>query len=138
MPNFTIIIILSFALLRGSTEGGVIGFFAGLLYDIQFGEGIGFHAILGMYLGILAGKTTVKFYRESYLLPFVLSIGSVFIYEHVVYVLQFLFRGNLNYINFIKQIIFPELIYTSVLVPLLYRLIWEINYNLERKQQKKF
>jgi len=83
------------------------------------------------------GKTTVRFYRESYILPFVVSIGGVFMYEHVVYVLQFLFKGNLEYLIFIKKVIFPEIVYTSILVPFIYRFIWEMNHRLEQNEEKK-
>lgn len=137
LPSFTIIIILSFGLLRGSVEGAIIGFFAGLLYDVQFGQGIGFHALLGMYLGYFTGKITIKFYRESYMLPFVVSIGSVFIYEHIVYILHYLLRGNIKYWFFLKEIIIPEIVYTAILAPLLYQLIWRINHGIEQRENRK-
>ena len=35
--NFMVMIIVSFALLRGSKEGIAVGAFAGFLYDITFG-----------------------------------------------------------------------------------------------------
>ena len=45
-PNFMIMLIVSFALLRGSKEGSVIGIAAGLLHDLSFGMSIGPTAII--------------------------------------------------------------------------------------------
>ena len=44
IPNTSLIIIMSFALLRGSYEGALIGFFAGLLQDTFFGSSLCYYA----------------------------------------------------------------------------------------------
>ena len=56
VPNTALIIILSMALLRGSTEGAAVGLFAGLLQDLFFGSSIGYYAFLGLVTGYIAGK----------------------------------------------------------------------------------
>lgn len=134
-PNLSIIIIVSFALLRGSMEGAMIGFFVGLLYDIFYGGVIGFHAMLGMYVGYLCGKPNQNFFRENYLLPFLLVIFSTFAYEIIVYVTNFLIRGKIDFAYFFNRVILPEVVYTAIPTMLVYKLIYIINEKIERREQ---
>ena len=64
-PNFYVMIIVSFALLRGSREGAIVGF-AGLIQDLYFGTSIGFYALLGMYTGYLCGKLNKDFIAKVF------------------------------------------------------------------------
>lgn len=72
IPNTTIILVVSYALLRGSTEGAIVGFFTGLLQDIFFGTSIGFFTLFNIITGYLFGRGNHDFYRENYILPMML------------------------------------------------------------------
>lgn len=135
LPNTTIIIIISFALLRGSSEGAIIGFFCGLLHDMFFGTSVGFHACLGMLTGYFAGKPQKTFYKENYLLPLFLSSIFVIAYELIIYCVGFLSRGNLNIFYYLMNLIIPEAVYTAVVSIFLYRLLYGINDLLEEKER---
>lgn len=136
IPNFYITIIVSFALLRGSKEGAVVGFFAGLLQDIYFGTAIGFYALLGMYVGYLCGKLNKNFYRENFLLPIILTIVSTFFYELTVYIFTYLVRGKVEFSFFLNNIIVPEVVYTGVISVIVYQGIYYLNRKLEFREKK--
>ena len=135
-PNFNIMIIVSFALLRGSKEGSIIGFFAGLLVDIVFGTTKGYLAIIGACIGYLCGRFNKDFYRENFVLPFILTLISTMVYGLGVS-FPFLLRGKINYIYFIKNIIVPETIYTIILSLVLYQIIYIINKKIEENEKTK-
>lgn len=133
-PNFNIMIIVSFALLRGSKEGSIIGFFAGFIMDIFFGTSRGYLAIIGALIGYFCGKFNKDFYRENLVLPFVLTMISTIIYGFVQS-FPFLLRGKINYFYFIRNIIVPETIYTVVLSIVIYQLIYIINEKIEKNEK---
>lgn len=133
-PNFSIMIIVSFALLRGSKEGSMVGFFTGLIMDIVFSTSRGYLAIVGACIGYFCGKFNKDFYRENLVLPFLLTLISTTIYEFTIS-LPFLMRGKINYIYFIRNIIFPEIIYTIILSIVVYQLVYTINEKIEKSEK---
>lgn len=137
LPNTAIIIIVSYALLRGSLEGAMVGLFAGLLQDLFFGTSIGFYACLGMLSGYFIGKLHQNFYRENYILPLLFCAATTFCYETIVYCVGFLFNGKLNYFIYFHSLILPETVYTSVFSIFIYRLLFGINDYLELKERYK-
>ena len=61
-PNFMIIVVAAFGLMRGKREGMYIGFICGLLIDIFCGFYLGIYALLYMYVGYLTGLFQKRFY----------------------------------------------------------------------------
>ncbi|ONI43622.1 rod shape-determining protein MreD [Candidatus Epulonipiscium fishelsonii] len=133
-PNFFVMIIVSFSLLRGSKEGAIMGLFAGILYDLSFGTTVGF-AFSYMILGFLCGRLTPNFYRENFILPFVCTfLGDLFINSFIVIAL--ILRGETNIIYFFKEIIVPEIIYTNALTIFVYQISYKINLKIEQVEKR--
>ena len=93
-PNTALIIVTSYALLRGSKEGAVMGGFTGLLMDIFFSKMIGFYTLLYLGIGLLFGRSQKNFYRENYILPIIFCAVSTVMYQAVLYIVGFVFRGE--------------------------------------------
>lgn len=138
LPNTAIIMIVSYALLRGSTEGAIVGLCSGLLQDMFFGTSIGYFALLNMLTGYLAGRSHHNFYRENYLMPLMLCTMAVFLYESTIYFTSFLFRGQLNFFYYLGRMILPETVYTAILTVLIYRILFMVNEWLELKEKYKY
>ena len=64
-PNTMVILIVSFAFMRGEIEGGFIGFVSGFLVDSFFGQFLGLNAFIGLVTGFLCGKIFNEFYKNS-------------------------------------------------------------------------
>lgn len=135
LPNTSIIIIISFALLRGSYEGAIVGFFSGLIQDMLYGTSIGYYSLLGMLTGFFFGKFHHNFYRENYLLPLVLCSLGTLVYESIVFITGFVFQGDLNYIYYFGRLILPETVYTAIFSLFVYRILFSINEYLESKEK---
>jgi len=131
LPNTALLIVVSYAILRGDVEGALVGFFAGLLQDIFFGRYIGFHAACGVIVGYVCGKPFKDFFRENYLLPLPLAAVSILATELVFYVFHFLLQGQTNVWYYVHKIILPETVYTLLLAIPVYRLVYGINGRLE-------
>ena len=55
-PNLILIVTASFGFMRGQKEGMLVGFFAGLITDIQFGTILGFYALLYLVIGFVSSS----------------------------------------------------------------------------------
>lgn len=138
LPNTTVILIVSYALLRGKKEGALVGLCVGLLQDIFFGVTMGYFGILGAVTGYLAGRSNENFYRENYLMPMALCSIGVFLYETIIYITRFLFHGELNYLYILGRFIVPEMVYTAIFTIVIYRILFFVNEWLELKEKYKY
>ena len=137
-PNTALIIVTSYALLRGSKEGAVMGGFTGLMMDIFFSKMIGFYTLLYLGIGLLFGRSQKNFYRENYILPIIFCAVSTVMYQAVLYIVGFVFRGEGNLLYFLFSVLGPELVYTAIVTILVYRILFGINEWLELKEKYKY
>ena len=131
VPNLLIVLTASFGFMRGENEGLLIGFFAGLLCDIFYGDILGFYALIMMFIGFLNGKFNRIFYPEDIKLPLALIIVSDISYSMICYVLLFLLQGKFHFWFYFSNVILPEAVYTILVSCILYPLILKINDKLE-------
>ena len=131
VPNILMIITSSFGLMRGKTEGMLIGFTAGLIADIFFMDIIGFYAMVFMTIGYLNGFFRRIFYPEDIKLPMILIGTSEMLYCFICYIFLFLLRGRMNLGYFFIHIMLPDVVYTVLVTLLLYRGIRLLNERLE-------
>lgn len=137
IPNTSVILIASYALLRGRNEGAVAGLFAGVLHDIFFGASFGYYSFLGLATGYICGIFHQNFYRENYMLPFFVCTLATIIYETLIYLSEFLLNGNLSFFYSLFNIILPEAVYTAAFSLFIYRLLFNINFYLETGERHK-
>ena len=137
-PNTALIIVTSYALLRGSKEGAIVGGFTGLLMDIFFNRMIGFYTLLYLVIGLFFGRSQKNFYRENYLLPIIFCAISTVLYQAVLYITGFMFRGEGNIFYFLFSILVPELVYMAIVTVIVYRILFGINEWLELKEKYKY
>ena len=133
-PNFMIMMIVSFALLRGSKEGTLVGVVAGFLNDISFGRYLGPTIISYALIGYVCGKLNKNFYRENFIIPFLCTLCSSLFYS-VTNIMSFILRGQLHFGYFIRAIVIPELIYTITLSLIVYQLAYLINEKIEQSER---
>ena len=126
-PNLLIVAVSAFGFMRGKKEGLIIGFFCGLLLDIFTGSVLGFYALIYMYIGFCNGFLYKIFFDEDVKVPMVLVAGSDIAYGVLVYGLQFMLRGRLDFFSYLQHIILPEMVYTVLLTAVLYRPLYRLN-----------
>lgn len=134
-PNFMIMLIVSFALLRGSKEGAIIGGVAGFLYDVAFGLKIGPTVVCYALIGYVCGIFNKNFYRENFIIPFICTLFSS-LFNSFMHVMALVLRGELDFIYYFKAIIIPELIYTITLSLIVYQIAYIINGQIEKRERR--
>ncbi len=141
VPNLLIILTASIGFMRDEKNGLIIGFFAGLIFDVFFSDVIGFQALIFMYIGFLNGFFSRIFYPEDIKLPMALIVTSDLSYGMLNYVFLFMLRGKFDFGFYFRNIIIPEVIYTLIITCALYPLLLVIERGLdefERKRARKF
>lgn len=126
-PNLLLILTVSIGIMRGKKEGLLIGFFSGLLIDIFYGNLVGFYAFIYMYIGFLNGFLCKIFYDEDIKIPMMFVAISDICYGFVVYVLQFMLRGRMDMLSYVRHIIIPEMVYTVLVTLIVYRGLYALN-----------
>lgn len=135
-PNLMLIVTASFGFMRGPKEGILVGFFSGLMIDIQFGNILGFYALLYLLIGFFNGLFQQVYYDEDVKLPILLISASEFLYGLVVYLLMFMLRSEFDFVYYFSHNIIPELIYTVVIALGVYPLLLLINRKLEAEEKR--
>ena len=135
-PNLLIIVTSSIGFMGGSREGMYTGIADGLLTDIQYGDMIGFYAMIYLLIGFINGLFRQVYFDEDIKLPLFLITISEFLYGIVIYFLMFLLRSDFDFLYYLNRIIVPELIYTIVITLGFYPLILFINQKLEAEEKR--
>ncbi len=133
VPNLMIIVTASIALIRGRSEGCVVGFFCGLLLDISTSYYLGVNALCFVVIGFTLGYLNQIYYEEDITLPLILIGVADLLYGIIMYILSFLVRGRFDFLYYLGRIIFPELVYTVILSIIAYRFILLICKKLDKK-----
>jgi len=120
VPNTALILVVSFAIYSGKNKGAIIGFSVGMLHDVIFGRIIGSNALFFMIIGYLVGLMDQKIFKENLIIPFLLTALATVLYETLNLLLIFLFGYRVELFNVIKKMLVVEVIYNSILSPIIY------------------
>lgn len=137
VPNFLLIVTVTFGYMRGEKEGMYTGFFSGLLVDCVFGSVIGLYALLYMGIGYLNGLCRKLYYSDHIVITVALISISDLIYNFFYYIFEFLFRSRLDFVFYLTRIIVPEMVYTLLAAVVLYRLLYSLNSMLEHGEKRE-
>ena len=135
-PNLLIIVTSAFGFMRGKKEGMYIGLLCGCLIDIFYSGVLGGYALIFMYIGYINGFFRKIFFPEDFKLPMILIAASDFVYNFMVYFFTFLFRNRIHFTYYLTHVIFPEMVYTLLMMIILYFLILRINQHLEAIEKR--
>ena len=67
-PDFTIMLITSYAIMRGSVYGGFIGLMSGFLNDLIYGKSFGVNSLSYILTGYIIGQSQENVFKDSFIL----------------------------------------------------------------------
>ncbi|EPR07602.1 rod shape-determining protein MreD [Ruminiclostridium papyrosolvens] len=114
-PNLVIILIVSISLLKGKTDGAVVGFSAGLCMDAVIGVALGYHALVGMLLGLALGNINKRLFKENILVMAFCTFLSTYIFESAIIFASYLLGLKIEFVATLKTVILPESLVNCVL-----------------------
>ena len=105
--------------------------------DLFYSGPFGFYTLFFINAGYLNGVFTKYYYEDYITLPLLLSITNDLAYNMYIYVFRFLIRARLDFLYYFKEIMVPEIIFTTVTTLLVYRLLLFTNRKLEERMQRR-
>lgn len=136
-PNLLLIITFSIGFIEGSGAGMFYGLVTGILLDLFYSGPFGFYSLIYIWIGYMNGKCTRYYYEDYVTLPLFLCVLSELAYNLYIYVFRFLIRGRLDFFYYFREIILPEIIFTTVVTLLVYRLLLLITRWLEELEKRR-
>lgn len=113
-PNLLLIVTVASGLMGGRKQGMAVGFFAGLLTDIFFGEYLGAYSFIYLMFGYINGFFSHLFYVEDMVFPVVMIAVNDLAYGTVIYLVYYLMRAKWDFLFYARRIILPEAAYTAI------------------------
>ena len=137
-PDFIIIIMVSYAIMRGSSYGAFIGLGSGLLFDMLYGRAIGINALSYMITGYIIGQAHENVFKDSFIPAVIFNIGAVFIQQNLCFLATY-FSNNfgengVSYVYILVKTIIPLCLYNGLVGGILYRYIYKLD---EKKFMEK-
>lgn len=127
VPNCLLILVVAVAYTKGQISALVTGFISGLMLDLCFSETIGFCSIFYMIVAFLAGYTHKFYDKRDYFIPGLLTLAGEFLYSFLYYIIFFLLRGRLELPTYMIYTILPRVLYTVLVMLVLYPLFHGIH-----------
>lgn len=130
-PDFTLIIIVAYGIMRGSPYGAFTGLGMGLLIDIMYGRTIGINALSYMVTGYIIGQFHENVFKDSFIPAIVLNFFAVVVFQHSFILLAY-FSNNfpsadISYVNMLLKVILPQAVYNTVVGSIAYRFIYKLD-----------
>lgn len=130
-PDFTLMIVVSYGLLRGKGPGAYTGLAAGLLMDIMYGKVFGIYALAYMVTGYVSGVFHEKVFRDSVLPAMIFNGIAVVLFQSIFYLFSYLTSSlgyfGMPFIEFLLTRLLPLVIYNGILSGPFYKLIYRFD-----------
>lgn len=137
IPNIMVVLVCCTGFMQGSRNGLFVGFACGLLMDIFSFDIFGFYTILYMIIGFTNGFIHNYFYLKDFKTPALLIFLTNIFASLFTYVTLFLFRAKFNFLDYLIDIIIPEIAFTLFISVLFYPLLWVIEAHIFEKKKSE-
>ena len=130
-PDFSIMIIVAYAIMRGSSYGTFIGLGTGLLIDMMYGSVIGINALSYMTTGYIIGQAHENVFKDSFIPSVIFNFIAVMLFQHGFMLISY-FSNNIpsegfSYLYMLMKAILPQALYNAVLGAVVYRYIYRLD-----------
>ena len=122
-PDFVLILVVFFAIFRGSVQGGLMGVALGLLEDLMTGRFIGINAICKGLLGYLVGVSDRNLYKNNFFVPIAAILVATFLNTVFYYLFSVLIGGHVGLEKLILSTI-PDAVYNMCFSPVFYAVFY--------------
>jgi rod shape-determining protein MreD len=120
VPNFLLLVVITIALVEGPAPGAVVGFSAGLVFDLLGSGPVGPMLLVLTLTGYLTGLMHENMFAEGWLLPLtVLAIATLSAEVAYGLILILLGSGGPFWSTFLTKML-PGAVYNTVLALLIY------------------
>ena len=119
-PNFLLLVVITLAMVEGPIPGAVVGFAAGLLFDLLGAGPIGPGALVMTSVGFVAGTMRANLFAKSWLLPVTVVFVACFLSELAYGAFLAVIGVETQLLQLVWTIILPGALYDTVLALLVF------------------
>lgn len=119
-------VVMSAALLDGPMEGIILGFIAGILYDVGFTNAEGILPLYYMICGGAAGLLSLYYLRRIWPAQVMLSAGTMLLLGAARYGFSWIMQKPLPLLRY-AQTLCGEILFAALLSPLIYWIVRAIS-----------
>jgi rod shape-determining protein MreD len=122
-PDLVLLFLVFSAHKQGSINGQITGILGGLVEDFTSLAPLGFHALLRLVLGFVAGATQNKMFLDPIFMPIILVTGATLLKGIVVALIIGVFGVEIGAAALFGRRFFIELGYNAVLAPVVFGIL---------------
>ena len=118
--------VVCIAMFEGPMVGAAFGVGGGLLWALYADRLFGFDALLLLAIGCMCGLLVQVFLRKNWLTSLLLNGAVLLLYVLVDWLLRYVLFRNAEAVYALLHILLPNALYTFILSPLVYVLIYRV------------
>lgn len=122
-PDFVLILVVFFAIFRGSLQGGLMGAALGMMEDLMTGRFIGINALCKGLLGYIAGVSERNLYKNNFFVPIVTVLVATFLNALLYYLFSVFVGSNVGLEKLMLSSI-PDAVYNMCFSPVFYAVFY--------------
>lgn len=123
-PNFLLVVVVSYGLLFGWPVGLGAGVLGGLLLDLTAGRFIGLHVLSLGVVGLAAGLTEERVFKDNLLLAPVSGLAGSIASQLIIWLCLWLYGWQVPLLPTLRTTIFPSALYDMILAIVIYGQIY--------------
>ena len=132
--DFMLLLTVSFSFLRGTRQGGFMGFGVGLMQDLSSGTFFGVNTFTRTLLGLLFGQFSDRVFKEQFFLPVLASIAATILNYFILALLMVILGYRFNLESHVQQMLMPMLLYQLAFAYPVHYLAYRLDKALEEKK----
>ncbi len=122
-PDFVLIMVVYFAIFRGSVQGGILGAALGMLEDLMTGRFIGINAICKGLIGYLVGYSERNLHKNNFVVPMLAVLVATFGNAILYFLFSVIIGGNVGLESMLFSSI-PDAVYNMCFSPVFYAVFY--------------
>ncbi len=126
-PNLPLMIIVAWALLRGSRSAVIWALIAGLWLDLLSSRAFGGYTLGLVVAAYLAGFAAQTIYRPTILFALVIAAVATVVQDGIQMALFALSGGTFSLTDALLRLVLPEIVYNSVIMLMVFPLLSWVN-----------
>lgn len=116
-PDLILLVVVFLGLFKGPTAGAIVGFSAGLIYDLTSSSLFGMNALSLTLVGFLVGLTRTRVYGENIVVQVALVFTATLVSNILFFLLSAIFELSSPVGHGLGRIILPAVLYNICLTP---------------------
>jgi rod shape-determining protein MreD len=123
VPNLSLIVVVIFALMTDGITGGILGIITGLMYDAMIYDVFGVYTLIYFIIGSIVGSYSDDMLRENYAAYTTVTALATMVCHFLLYIILFFLKYRVGSAGSILGSILIEIVFNTVLVIFVLKLI---------------